>query len=67
MKEEKASKTFFSHRILAQMSKTIAENFVFIDFDLYYTEPDSSHGSSFEGGGLCVRKQLKRGGIFNGG
>ena len=28
------------------------------------TEPDSSHGDLFEGGGLFVRKQLKLGGLF---
>ena len=60
------------HQILAQSRKKITKFFVFIDFHLYYTEPDSSHGGLFEGGSLFVRKQLKggaysMGGVFNGG
>ena len=43
------------------MSKTIAVAFAFVDFDLYYIEPDSPHGDIFEGGGLFVTKQLERG------
>ena len=27
--------------------KTIAEMFVFVDFDPYYTEPDNAYGSVF--------------------
>ena len=44
--------------------KTIAKFSVIVDFHLYYTEPDSPHGNTFEGGGLFVRKQLKGGGLF---
>jgi len=49
--------------MLAQIRKTIAEIFVFVDFHLYYTEPDSSHGSLFKGWGLFVSKQLNGGGL----
>ena len=50
-----------SHQMLAQVRKIIAEIFAFVDFHLYYNEPDSPHGDLFEGGGLFVRKQLECG------
>ena len=31
------------------MNKTIAECFVFVDFDLYFTETDNAHVGLFEG------------------
>ena len=52
--------------MLAQMSKTIAGFFVFVYFDLYYTESCSLHGGLFEGGGIFVRKQLEGGGLIEG-
>ena len=53
--------------MLAQIRKTIAGFFVFVDFLSYYTEPDIPHGRSFEGWGVFVRKQLEGGGLFEGG
>ena len=46
--------------MLAQMSRTIAEFFVFVDFDTYSTEPDRHNG------GLFLRKQLEGGGYSRG-
>ena len=48
------------------MSKTVAECFVFVDFDLYFTETDKAHVGLFESGGSFVRKQLEGGGIYEG-
>ena len=45
--------------MLKEMNKTIAKFFVSIDFDLYYTKPDSPNGGLFEDGNLFVRKQLE--------
>ena len=53
-----------SHQMSAQIRKAIAEIFVYVDFHLYYTEPDSPHGGLFKVGGLFIRKQLKVGGFF---
>ena len=44
--------------MLAQMSKTIAEFFVFVDFYLNYTEPDSPHGDLSEGGAYLSESTL---------
>ena len=41
--------------MLAQMSKAMAEFFVFIYFDLYYTESGSPHWGIFEGGAHCQK------------
>ena len=48
--------------MLAQIRKTVAEFFAFVDFHLYGTERDSPSGGFFEGGGLFFRKQLEGGG-----
>ena len=45
----------------AEIRKTIAEFFVFVDFHLCCTEPDSPHRGVFEGGGLFVRTQFEGG------
>ena len=58
--------------MLAHIRKKIAEVFVFVDFHLYCTEPDTPHGGLFvrrrlEGGDLFVRRWLEGGGLFEGG
>ena len=60
----------FAHQIQVQSMKAVADFFVFVDFNLYYTEPDSPHGGLFESGSLFVRKRfegevsLERGGLI---
>ena len=49
------------------MSKLIVEIFVFVDFDLQYTESDRPHGSLLEGRGLFVTEQLGGWGLILGG
>ena len=41
------------------MSKTIAEFFVFVDFDLYYTESGSPHWGLFEGGAYLLESSSR--------
>ena len=53
-------------QLLAEMSKTIAEVFVFVDFGLYCTEPDSLHEGLLKGKSSFVRRQLEVGSIFKG-
>ena len=53
--------------MLAEPRKTITEFLVFVDFHLYYNEPDSPHGDLFESGGLFVIKQLESWCLFKGG
>ena len=51
MKEGKVAKTAScSHQILAQIRKTIADIFLFVDFHLYCTKPESPSWGLFEGG-----------------
>ena len=52
--------------MLIQMSRIIAEFFVSVATDLYYTEPRMPPWSLFEGTGLFVRKQLEGGGLIEG-
>ena len=52
--------------MLPQIRITIAEFFVFVDFDLHHAELDSPHGGIFDGWGLFVRKQLEGGSLFEG-
>ena len=47
--------------MLAQMSKAIAELFVFVYFDQYYTESGSPHWGFFEGGAYCQKRTRGRG------
>ena len=49
------------------MSKIIPEFFVFVDFDLYYTEPDSSHGAYARAGAYLSESSSRVWGIFEGG
>ena len=48
--------------MLPQISKTIAERFVFVDIDMYYTEPGSPCGNLFEGGAYSEGGLIRGGG-----
>ena len=46
MKERKVAMTIVRIKFyLAQSTKTIAEFFIFVDFHMYHTEPDSPMGA----------------------
>ena len=56
----------FASRVSTNEQK-IAEFFVFVDFNLYYSKSDSPHGGVFKIWGIFAIKQLKGVGLFGGG
>ena len=62
----KVAKTVVRIKFKHKSGNQRGECFVFVNFHLHYTEPDSPMGAYLKVGGLLFRKQLEGGGLFEG-